>query len=178
MGKIILPLIILFLLGLACNFSGLGGGGLELKFNNAETSITPISGFVAPNSSGGHSIQLTNYEVKMGDTYDFSKISAKKDGQIRIEILILKKVAISVQPLVVGTYKPRDRKEESKDKVVRATIHQFSGNTVRNYQASTDNLTGYVKILSVNGKTVKGRIDLTDGQTKIKGEFTAQTLKY
>ena len=176
--KIKLPLLFLCLLGLACNFAGLGGGGLELKFNNSETSFTPISGFVAPNSSGGHSIQLTNYEVKMGETYDFSQIKTKKEGQIRIDILILKKVATSVQPIAVGTYEPRDRKEEPMDKVVRATIHQFSGKSVRNYQVFNNNLTGYVKIPSVNGRTVEGKIDLTDGQTKIKGDFSAQTLKY
>ena len=178
MNKILLPIFILSVVALACNLEGIGGGGgMEIKHEKGETSISPKSGFVAPNSSGGHSIQITNYPVEMGSSYDYSKIRTKENGQYRIDVMIIKKVATSKQPLSVGEYRPQDSKETPKDKVVRATIHHFDGGKVSNYQLATTQLKGTVKISSVEGGTAKGTIDLTDGKSAIKGDFTAKTLE-
>jgi hypothetical protein len=159
----------------ACGFPG---GGMKLKYQGTETSIEPKSAFVAPNSSGGHSIQITNYPVEMGNTYEYSKIRAKENGQYRLDIMIVKKKADSVQPVEIGEYKILDPKQELKDKLVRATIYRFENGADSQDQLDYNDIKGSLKITVVEGETVKGTIDLDDGKLAIKGDFTARALSY
>lgn len=154
----------------------LGGAGIQLKYEGAETTIEPKSAFIAPGSSGTHSIQITNYPVEMGDSYNYSKIKAKEEGQYRLDVVIVKQRSNDKQPVVAGEYKPQPSDQEPKDKFVKATIHRFENGKEVPVELDYKNLQGTVKITSVEG-TVKGNIDVTDGKNAIKGDFTAKTLK-
>ena len=172
--------ILTFLCGMLLIFAacgGLGGSGIQLKYNSTETTMEPKSAFVAPDSSGTHSIQITNYPVEMGESYNFSKISAKEDGQYRLDIRIMKQKSNDNQPIVAGEYKPQPSDQEPKDKFIRATIFRFENGKEVPVELDYKTLQGVVKINSVEGETVKGSIDATDGKNAIKGDFTAKTLK-
>lgn len=149
---------------------------MTIKFDGSETSFEAKSAFVAPLSSGSHSIQITSYPVEMGKTYEYSKINAKENGQIRVDIMIVKKKADSVQPVETGEYKILDPKQELKDKLVRATIYRFENGKDNQAQLVYKDIKGSLKITSVEGETVKGTIDLDDGKSAIKGDFTARVL--
>jgi hypothetical protein len=156
----------------------LGKSGMQLGINGDETTIDTTSAFVAPNSSGGHSIQITNYPVEMGDSYDYSKIKAKEDGQYRLDVMIVKETADGKRPVVAGEYQPQPSNEKPKDKLVRARIMRFEGGKEKEVALLESNsLQGAVKIHSVEGELVKGTIDVSDGKSLIKGDFTARTLK-
>lgn len=155
----------------------LGGSGIQLKYNDTERTMEAKSAFVAPGSSGTHSIQITNYPVEMGDSYSYSKINAKEEGQFRLDVVIVKQRAEGSQPVVAGEYKPQPSNQEPKDKFVKATIYRFENGKEVPVELDYKNLQGVVKITSVEGETAKGSIDATDGKNVIKGDFTAKILK-
>lgn len=174
MTRILLMMFLFALICLACSLTP--SGGINIKHNGTEKSFEAVSAYVVPNSSGGHSIQITNYPVQLKGTYDYSAIKAKENGQYRIDVAIFKQKASGKQPIVPGEYVDQDPREEPQNKIVRATIfHYDNGKEVSN-ELDYKKLRGLVKITSVEGETVKGTIDVKDDSSSIKGSFSAVPL--
>ena len=169
-----LSLTCVLLLGLA----GCSGGGIQLGFDGSSDSMDAVSAVVAPNSQGGHSIQIANYPVDMGESYDYSKIRPTEAGQYRLDLNMIKARTSGKAPVSVGDYRPQPSNETPKDKLVWARIMRFEDGkekTVANLQG--DAFQGTLSILSADGGTVSGHIDVSDGKSSIKGDFSAKLLK-
>jgi hypothetical protein len=76
-------------------------------------------------------------------------------------------------PLKAGTY---SAKADKFMKVEEVAIVSRKGATDNKVWIERNSLTGAVKITSVSGGTITGDIDLSSGETTIKGSFTAKIL--
>jgi hypothetical protein len=147
-------------------------GGIALKTQQGEISFDQVEGFAATNR-GGHSLQITNFLVDMSGGYEFNKVKATKDGEYRLDIIIIKEAEVGTRPVVVGEYKPQID-DMAKDNVRMANLYHFTGGREVHYQLSRNTMTGSVVITSVDEEKVTGRIDLSDGNNSIKGNFVAK----
>lgn len=164
----------ILLLGLA----GCSGGSIALGIDGSSDRMDAVSAVVAPNSQGGHSIQITNYPVDMGDSYDYSKIRPTKAGQYRLDLNIIKARTSGKVPVSVGDYRPQPSNQTPKDKLVWARIMRFEdGREKRVVDLRGDAFQGSISILSADEETVTGRIDVSDGKSSIKGDFSAKLLQ-
>jgi hypothetical protein len=152
--------------------SGSTGGGITLKTRQGEITFDQVEGFATTNR-GGHSLQITNFLVDMSGGYEFNKVKATKDGEYRLDIIIIKEAEVGTRPVVVGEYKPQID-DMAKDNVRMANLYHFTGGREVHYQLSRNTMTGSVVITSVDEEKVTGRIDLSDGNNSIKGNFVAK----
>lgn len=171
--KILVLAAVLSLLVAGC--SGLGGGGIGLKYDDTETSMEAKSAFVDAGSSGEHVIHVLGFPLE-ASRFDYSKFKTKADGQHRVTVTIVKKKASGKQPVTPGVYKYQHHAEEPKDKMVKASIYRFEKGKEVEAELDYQKLQGSVTIDSVDGGTVKGKLDVTDGKRSIKGDFTAKVL--
>lgn len=168
---------ILCFLTITTGCGAFANSGMKVTASGSEYSIEPVSAFVIPNSSGGHSIQITNYQVDMDKNYDYSKIKAVQEGNLRLDVTILKSQTANKQPIASGEYKKQDPKEKPKDKVVRATIYKYENGKENPTELDNKGLEGSVIITSVEGNFATGTIDLSDGKSAIRGSFRAKVLE-
>ena len=97
-------------------------GGMDLVVGEARLAFSPKAAFVTPNASGGHSIDIANYPVQMGETYDYRKMRATREGQYRLELVLVKEAANGTRPLATGEYRPQPHNQTPRDKLVRVTL--------------------------------------------------------
>ncbi|MFB9068297.1 hypothetical protein [Pseudofulvimonas gallinarii] len=165
---------------LALTLGGCGSGGMELVVDGFAREFSPQAAFVTANSSGGHSIQIVNYPVTMGETYDYEKIRATQNGQYRVDLSLVKESASEKRPLLPGEYLPQPNNQTPRDKLVRVTIYGGVEGTEQrlaelDYSAE---LKGALNILSVDGETARVRIEAQGGNlTSVAGEFQARLLR-
>lgn len=168
------PVAAVLLLGLgAC-----GGKDIQLAIDGRDDAMNAVSAFVVPNSHGGHSIQITNYPVEMGERYDYAKIRPTALDQYRLDLNIIKAPASGKMPLRVGEYAPRPGNRSPKDKLVWARVMRFDeGREKTAVNLSGEDFEGTLSITSADGDSVSGRIDVSDGRSSIQGDFSAKLLR-
>lgn len=158
--------------------AGCGSGGMQLEVFGKPQAFSPQASFVTPNSSGGHSIQIVNYPVEMGETYDYSKIRATKEGQYRLDLMLVKEAVNEKRRLATGEYRPQPHSQAPRDKLVRVSVYgAVDGREQRLAELNYDTLTGVLHILAVEGDTVRGRIDAQGDSTVVAGDFQARLLR-
>lgn len=159
---------------------GCGSGAMELVVDGFAREFSPQAAFVTANSSGGHSIQIVNYPVTMGATYDYEKIRATQNGQYRVDLSLVKEAAGEKRPLLAGEYLPRPNNQTPRDKLVRVTVYGgVNGSEQRlaelDYSAG---LTGALNILSVDSETARGRLEVQGSNSaSVSGQFQATILR-
>ena len=164
-------------LALLLALGGCGGKDIQLAIDGQGESMNAVSAFVVPNSQGGHSIQITNYPVEMGASYDYGKIRPTEPGQYRLDLNVIKARAAGKVPLSVGEYAPRPGNLPPKDKLVWARVMRFEEGAEKTaVNLSGDAFEGTISITSADGDAVSGRIDVSDGKSSIRGDFSARLL--
>ena len=165
------------LLASLVGLGGCGGKDIQLAIDGQSDAMNAVSAFVVPNSQGGHSIQITNYPVDMGASYDYGKIRPTEPGHYRLDLNVIKAPAAGKVPLSVGEYAPRPGNQSPKDKLVWARVMRFEeGSEQKVVDLRGDAFEGSVSITSADGDAVAGRIDVSDGKSSIRGDFSAKLL--
>ncbi|MCX7563570.1 hypothetical protein OS176_08460 [Xanthomonadaceae bacterium XH05] len=159
--------------------AGCGSGGMDLVVDEARLAFSPKAAFVTPNASGGHSIDITNYPVQMGESYDYRKMRATKEGQYRLELVLVKAAANGTRPLATGEYRPQPHNQTPRDKLVRVTLFGVvDGRDQRLAELDYARFTsGRVEILSVQDGVARGRIEASGIPLTVSGEFEARLLR-
>ena len=175
----------------ACGKSGEGGGaggGIHVKAPGMdERDIPAKSGatYAVTKSFTDKENKITtatSYRVYVAsydlDASQFSMSMDKPltaDDQARVTFsLIGEEGTKDPSPLKPGTY---SAKADKFMKVEDVSIVSRKGGQDNKIIVDRSGLTGEVKIASVSGDTVSGELNLTSGDTSIKGPFTAKVLK-
>lgn len=183
---IIASLFMLASLSAACS-KGAGGNTMTLKWpgmNSKEMPVKSSYAFGVTKSFTDINNKVTtapSYRV-YGASYDldpanFSQTMDKplaSDDQMRVTFsLVGDEGGNEKTPLKAGDY---SAKADKFMKVETASIVTRKDGKDNTLWLDRSALTGNVKVTSVSGDTISGDVDLTAGETAIKGPFTAKIL--
>jgi len=179
------PLLIVGALFLAA-CSKPAAGAIHLKSPNVTQDVPVKSGgaFAVTKSFTDVNRNITrapSYRVYVGnydlDTSNFAMTMNKPlaaDDQVRIVFSLVGEVGGNDKtPLKVGTY---SAKADKHMKVEDVSVVSRKGGQDSEKWLERNTITGEVKVASVSADTIAGDIDLTSGETTIKGPFTAKIL--
>jgi len=157
--------------------AGCGAQRMELVVDGAPLAFTPQAAIVTANASGGHAIQIVNYAVERDGAIDPERLRAAREGQYRLELLLVKQAANGRQPLAVGEYRPQPYDRVPRDKLVRVSVYGVvGGREQRLKDLDYEHLEGRLLIVSVDGDSVRGRIEVQGEATTVYGGFRARLL--
>ena len=182
----------LSLIALACVFlsacsNGAGGNGLQIKSaatGEKDLAIKSAYAFAVTKSftdamgkittAPSYRIYAANYDL---DAANFSMTLDKpltSDDRLRVVFsLVGEQGGNATTPLKAGTY---SAKADKFIKVEDGGIVSRKGGTESKVWLDRSTLTGEVKVNSVSGDTMSCDVDLSAGETSIKGSFTAKIL--
>jgi hypothetical protein len=153
-------------------------GDQELAIKSAFTfpvtkSFTDINNKIT--TAVTYNVYAANYEL---DSANFGMGLNKPltaDDQVRVMLnLVGDEGTKEDAPLKAGTYSAKAEKYMKVETV--GTVTRKGGTETKNW-LDRSSLTGEVKITSVSGDTASGEIDVTAGDSSIKGSFSAKILK-
>ena len=179
------PLLIVGALFLAA-CSKPAAGAIHLKSPNVTQDVPVKSGgaFAVTKSftdvnrnittAASYRVYVANYDL---DTSNFGMTMNKPlaaDDHVRIVFSLVGEVGGNDKtPLKAGTY---SAKADKHMKVEDVSVVSRKGGPDTEKFLERNTITGDVKVASVSGDTITGDIDLTSGETTIKGPFTAKIL--
>jgi hypothetical protein len=135
-------------------------------------SFTDASGKVT--TAPSYRVYLANYDL---DAANFAMTLDKpltSEEHFRVVFsLVGEQGGNEKTPLKAGTY---SAKADKFMKVEEVVIVSRKGATDNKVWIERNSLTGAVKVTSVSGDTITGDVDLSSGETTIKGSFTAKIL--
>ncbi|MDT4968087.1 MAG: hypothetical protein QOJ64_2824 [Acidobacteriota bacterium] len=175
----------------ACGKSGEGGaagGGIHVKAPGMdERDITAKSGAAYAvtksftdkenkiTTAASYRVYVANYDLDPSQYAMSMNKPLTADDQARVVFsLVGEEGTKDPSPLKAGTYAA---KADKFMKVEDVSIVSRKGGQDNEINVDRSGLTGEVKIASVSGDTVSGELNLTSGDTSIKGPFTAKVLK-
>ncbi len=136
-------------------------------------TFTDISGKMS--TASAYNVYAANYDL---DATNFTMTLDKpltSDDQIRVIFsLIGDEGTNDKSPLKAGTY---SAKADKFMKVETAGIVSRKGGADNKVWVDRSALTGSVKVTSASADEISGDVDLSSGDTSIKGSFTAKILK-
>ena len=164
-----------------------GGSGLHVKSPaTGEKDLTVKSGFAFAvtktftdatgkmTTAASYNVYAANYDL---DSSFFAQTINKpmtSDDNVRVTFsLVGDEGGTEKTALKAGTYAA---KADKFMKVESVGIVSRKGGTEDKGWIERSTLTGDVKVTSVSGDTITGEVDLTSGDTSIKGSFTAKIL--
>lgn len=191
-----LPIVIpIFLVALAvllagCSKSGDGGAsggatGIHIKapgMDERDITVKSGAGYASTKTFTDIDRKITtaaSYRVYVA-SYDLDPsqyaMSLEKpltaDDQARVDFSIIgEEGGTEASPLKPGTYTAKADKHMKVEAVSITTRKDGKDNKI---MVDRSGLTGEVKIASVSGDTINGELNLTSGETSIKGPFTAK----
>lgn len=188
----ILRLLFLTLLGaaLTCACSKGSGGSTSLHLKSANTgekdiavksshtfavtkSFTDINNKITTASS--YRTYVANYDLDAGNFAMSMDKPLSNDDQIRIVFsLVGEEGSTEKSPLKAGTYSAKADKYMKVEDVT--IVSRKNGSDVRT-SLERGTVTGEVKITSASADAISGDIDVTSGDSAVKGSFTAKVLK-
>jgi hypothetical protein len=125
-------------------------------------------------TAASYRVYIANYDL---DTSNFAMTMNKPlaaDDHVRIVFSLVGEVGGNDKtPLKVGTYSAKADKHMKVEDV--SVVSRKSGQDDETW-LERNTITGEAKVASVSGDTIVGEIDLTSGETTIKGPFTAKIL--
>lgn len=125
-----------------------------------------------------HKIYLANFEMDTSGGSGWMNKPLTAPEQMRVEIDLLGEDGTNkTSPFKVGTYAAQADKTSGVRTVIILTFEGGKQTDARfkSLMGSGDKkAAGEVKITSVTADTVSGEVDLTEGDTSIKGNFTAK----
>jgi hypothetical protein len=186
----ILLLAVALALG-ACGKSGEGGGaggGIHVKAPGMdERDIAAKSGATYAvtksftdkenkiTTAASYRVYVANYDLDASQYAMSMNKPLTADDQARVVFsLVGEEGTKDPSPLKAGAY---SAKADKFMKVEDVSIVSRKGGQDNEINIDRGALTGEVKIASVSGDTVSGDLNLTSGDTSIKGPFTAKVLK-
>lgn len=182
----IITLLTLALLLAACS-TGAGGNTMKLKWPGIDQHDVPVksgNAFAVTKTFTDINNKITtaaSYRVYVAsyalDSSEFARSMDKplaSDDQVRVVFsLVADEGTNDKSPAKVGTY---SAKADKFMKVEDVSIVSRKGGQDNKTILDRSALTGEVKVASVSGDTITGEVDLTSGETAIKGPFTAKIL--
>ena len=119
-------------------------------------------------------VYAASYDLDAGNFSQTMDKPLPADDQIRLTFsLVGDQGGNEKSPLKAGDY---SAKADKFLKVEDASIVTHQGGKDNTLWLDRSKLSGNVKVASVSGDTVTGEADLTDGESAIKGPFTAKVL--
>lgn len=184
----LLPLIAVTCALLITGCSKSGGNHLHVKSAGAaEKELDVKSSFTYPvtktftdinqkiTTAATYNVYAANYDL---DSANFAQTLQKPltaDDQIRVEFsLVGEEGTKENSALKAGTY---SAKADKYMKVETVGIATRKGGADNKLWLDRSTLTGEVKVTSVSDDSISGDIDVTAGDSSIKGAFTAKLLK-
>ena len=181
-----ISLLMLALLLAGCS-KGAGGNTMKLKWPGMDQHDVPVKSgnafaviktFTDVNNkitaAASYRVYVASYDL---DSSEFARSMDKplaSDDQVRVVFsLVGDEGTNDKSPVKVGTY---SAKADKFMKVEDASIVSRKGGQDNKLLLERGGLTGDVKVASVSGDTITGEVDLTSGETAIKGPFTAKIL--
>ncbi len=163
----------------ACGLMG-GGSGVTVTYDGNSESVEAKDSRVFAHTIGdsvAHTFVIANYDLpeKLDRRSAFK--SAKEDGQKRVEFTIIGDKGTSENtPIKPGEYPARVGNVGSPAGTSNGGKIAFNKEGKEDSEGLNlaDMKEGKVVIESVESGTVKGTVDITDGDTTIKGSFTAK----
>jgi hypothetical protein len=136
-------------------------------------TFTDVSGKIS--TASAHNVYAANYDL---DATNFTMTMDKpltSDDQIRVMFsLIGDEGTNDKSPLKAGTY---SAKADKFMKLETVGIVSRKGGADNKVWLDRSTLTGEVKVTSASADEISGDVDLSSGDTSIKGSFTAKILK-
>lgn len=136
------------------------------SFTDKENKVT---------TAAANYVYVASYDL---DTSQYARSMDKPltaDDQARVVFSIVGEEGTKdPTPVKVGTYAA---KADKFMKVEDVSIVTRKGGQDNKITLDRSGLTGEVKIASVSGDTITGELNLTSGETSIKGPFTAKVIK-
>ena len=179
--KVILMMVAL-LTG-ACGMLG-GGGGIAVTHKDGSGSVDAKSTAMMVDTIGSgdqamvsHTFIIANYDLPEKITKMKLRRTAKEDGQMRVEINIIgKKGTNKSTPVEPGEYQARVGNVGSSENSANGgrILVGKEGKEESTYVGGPDMKAGKVTITSVDGGTINGEVDITDGTNSIKGKFSVK----
>jgi len=171
----------------ACS-KGVGGSAVHLKsVNTGEKDIAVKSShtfavtksFTDINSkittAASYRTYVANYELDAGNFSMTMDKPLASDDQVRIVFsLVGEEGSNDKSPPKAGTY---SAKADKYMKVEDVTIVSRKGGSDARTTLDRSTLSGEVKITSASADSISGDIDVTSGDSSLKGSFTARVLK-
>lgn len=122
-----------------------------------------------------HNVYAANYDLDSGNFAQTMQKPLTADDQVRVEFsLVGEEGTKENSPLKTGTY---SAKADKYLKVETVGIVTRKGGADNKVWLDRSSLTGDVKVTSVSDDSISGDIDVTAGDSSIKGAFTAKILK-
>ncbi|HKP35681.1 MAG TPA: hypothetical protein VJT71_02395 [Pyrinomonadaceae bacterium] len=122
-----------------------------------------------------YNVYAANYDLDAGNFAMTLGKPLTADDQVRVEFSLVGEEGTNDKaPLKTGTY---SAKADKYMKVETAGIVTRKGGTDSKNWLDRSTLTGEVKLTSVSDESISGDIDVTAGDSSIKGSFTAKILK-
>lgn len=119
-------------------------------------------------------VYAASYDLDSGNFAQTMDRPLPSDDQIRVTFsLVGDQGGNEKSPMKAGDY---SAKADKFMKVEDASIVTRQGGKDNTLWLDRSKLSGNVKVKSVSGDTMTGEADLTDGQSAIKGAFTAKIL--
>jgi hypothetical protein len=183
-----LCLIALALVLAGCSKTGGGANSLKVKSPaTGEKDLRVKSGYASPvtktftdtsnkiTTASAYSVYAANYDLDAGNFAVTLNKPLSADDQMRVEFsLIGEQGTNDKSPLKAGTYPARADKFM---KVESVGIVSRKGGTDNKVWLDRSTLTGEVRVTSASADEISGDIDVSAGDTSIKGSFTAKILK-
>lgn len=158
-----------------------GGSGISVTYDGGTDTVEAKDSRVFAHTIGdsvAHTFVIANYDLpeKLDKRSAFK--SAKEDGRKRVEFTIIgEKRTNENTPLKPGEYPARVGSVGSPVGTANDGKIAFNKDGKEDSQGlnMADMKEGKVVIESVEGGTVKGTVEITDGDMTIKGSFTAKS---
>ena len=175
-----LSLVLLFgLFVVGCGLMG-GGQGIAVQYDGKSATVEPKSTAVIVDTVGdmvSHTFVIANYDL--GDKVSKMSLqgSAKEAGKMRVQFTIIgAKGTDEKTPVKPGEYPSRVGNTGSAENTANGGRFSYAGEKREESKGTSlaDMKAGKIKIDSVDGGTITGEVDLTDGKTSIKGKFSVK----
>jgi hypothetical protein len=184
----VLCLIALALVLGGCSKVGGGGNSLHLKSPATSEKDMPVkSGYAFAvtktftdtsnkiTTASAYNVYAANYDLDAGNFAMTLNKPLSADDQMRVEFsLIGEQGTNDKSPLKAGAY---SAKADKFMKVESVGIVSRKGGADNRVWLDRSTLTGEVKVTSATADEISGDIDVSAGDTAIKGSFTAKILK-
>jgi hypothetical protein len=122
-----------------------------------------------------YNVYAANYDLDAGNFAMTLQKPLAGEDQIRVEFsLVGEEGTNDKSALKTGTY---SAKADKYMKVETVGVVARRGSTDTRYLLDRSTLTGEVKLTSVSDDSISGDIDVTAGESAVKGSFTAKILK-
>lgn len=136
-------------------------------------TFTDISGKMT--TASGYNTDAANYDLDAGNFAMTLDKPLTSDDQVRVMFSLIGEQGTDEKaPLKAGTY---SAKADKFMKVETVGIVSRKGGADNKVWTDRGALTGEVKLTSASADEISGDIDVTSGDTSIKGSFTAKILK-